>query len=258
MKKIFLYSALMMSFSLATQSAVSQKGFDLGFRYLLTESALYNKSDKSSTAIKRENTVSYFSGGFALGYNFSKYWGIELDILHSRQGQDFSGTNTLNGTGSAYNYEAAIVAKSNNNQTAGTYQTKAELNVIKVPVLLRLYTNSKPVYFNLNIGPKLDILQSAVLEYNGEDVELPGTGIEPKDAYKKLTVDGVLGLGAGFKICRHWDLLAQARFDYGFQDVEKKNTTYTFNNLQQSYYANGRDASHNATAALMVGVTYKF
>jgi hypothetical protein len=259
MKKIFLYSTMLLTFSLFMQSAFSQKGFDLGFRYLVTESAIYNKSDKNSTAIKRENTLSYLSGGLALGYNFNKHLGIELDILHSRQGQDFSGTNTLNSTGSAYNHEVAIIAQSNNSQTAGAYTTKLELNATKIPMLLRLSkNNSKPIYFIMNIGPQLDILQSAVLEYNGVDVVLPGTGIEPKDAYKKLTVDGVLGLGAGFKISRHWSFLAQARFDYGFTDVEKKNTNYNFNNLQQPYYASSRGASHNATAALMVGGTYKF
>jgi len=259
MKRIFLSAIMMVTLSLYMQSAFSQKGFDVGFRYLLTESALYNKSDKNSSAIKRENTVSYLSGGFSVGYNFNTHVGIELDILHSRQGQSYSGTNTLNGTGSAYNHEVAIIAESNDDQTVGTYQTKVELNVIKIPVLLRLATNnSKPIYFQVNIGPQLNILQSAVLEYNGEDVELPGTGIEPKDAYKKLTVDGVLGLGANFKLCKHWDLVAQARFDYGFQDVEKKSIIYNLNNIPQPYYDNNRDVSHNATGALMVGFDYKF
>ncbi|MEP6674926.1 MAG: porin family protein [Ferruginibacter sp.] len=259
MKKIFLYSTIVIILSVSLQIAFAQKGFDLGIRYLLTESALYNKSDKNSSAIKRESTLSYFSGGIALGYNFNRHMGIELDILHSRQGQEFSGMNTLNSTGNAFNHEVAIIASANNDQTAGAYQAKAELNMLKIPVLLRLSTdNSKPFYFHVNVGPQLDFLQSAVFEYNGEDVELPGTGIEPKDVYRKLTIDGVLGVGAGFKMSKHWNLLAQARFDYGVQDVEKKNSTYSFNNVQQPYYGNGRDATHNATAALMVGFNYKF
>lgn len=259
MKKNIQRFTMMITASLFMNAAFAQKGFDLGFRYLLTESAIFNKSDKGSNAIKRENTVSYLSGGLAFGYTFNKNTGIELDVIHSRQGQSYSGTNTLNGTGPGYNHQAAITAASNNDQTLGSYQTKAELNVIKIPVLLRLTTdNTKRVFFTLNLGPQLDLLQSAVLEYNGEDVELPGTGIEPKDAYKKATVDGVIALGADFKVSRHWDFTAQARFDKGFSDVENKDLTYNFNNVQQRYYDPNRGASHNATAALMLGFSYKF
>ncbi len=44
--------------------------------------------------------------------------------------------------------------------------------------------------------------------------------IEPEDACKKVMVDGVAGAGAGLKVFKHLNLPGQARFDYGFGDVE--------------------------------------
>ncbi len=62
-----------------------------------------------------------------------------------------------------------------------------------------------------------------------------------------------MGFGAAFNVSQHFVLSLQARFDYGFEDVEKKDVTY--NNI--GYYPTGRASTHNGTAGLAFGVSYK-
>ena len=161
-------------------------------------------------------------------------------------------------TGSTTGYNRIVVnqAKLNNKATTGQYQAKAELNSIKIPVLFKFSCdNTKRVYYTLSAGPQLNLLSDAVYELNNVDVLLPGVNLTPSDTYKKVTIDGVLAFGAGFNVSKHFALSAQARFDYGFQDVEKKDLNFGI--PTQSYYPSGRSGTHNATAALMLGVSYK-
>jgi hypothetical protein len=158
----------------------------------------------------------------------------------------------------AYNSQVALQALLNDKSSTGPYKAKAELNCIKIPVLFNLSTNSnKMVYYTVSVGPQINLLKSAVYELNGEDVALPGLGIEPNDLYRKVTFDGVLALGAGFNLSKHLLFTAQVRMDYGLQDVEKKDATFSFLGTDQKYYSDGRSDTHNATAALMVGFSYK-
>src|SRR3982751_5751154 len=87
----------------------AQKGFEIGIRYMVQNSYLFNKNDKNAGAeLQRDNTWSYLSGGLALGYNFNGHTGLELDLLRSRQGQKYSGTNPLTGSAAAYNHQVAL------------------------------------------------------------------------------------------------------------------------------------------------------
>lgn len=260
MKKHFLTTATFVASILLTGQAFAQKGFSLGFRYMVTKSALLNSSDKDAgPQLQRESTTSFLSGGVAFGYGFTSKIGLELDVLYVRQGQEYSGVNAQTGSAASYAHVVAQHAMFNNQVSAGEYQAKAELNVIKIPVLIKFNTdNRKPVFYTLSVGPQANITKSAVFELNSKDVELPGTNIVPDDVYRKVTLDGVLAVGAGINLSSSVVLSAQARFDYGFQDVEKKGVTYTYNNTTQSYYGNGRGSTHNGSAALMVGLSLDY
>ena len=254
-KTLFICSVL-----ISGERAFAQKGFEFGIRYSVGESTLLNKTDEDAGAeLNYASTTSYLSGGIAGAYNFDRHMALELDILFSRQGQIYSGVNMETPNAAAYNNEVALQAFVNNKITTGTYQAKAELNCIKFPILFRLTTdNTKRMYYTLSAGPQVNVIKSVVYEVNKEDVELPGLSIEPNDVYRKVTFDAVLALGAGFKLSRHFALSAQARFDYGLQDVEKKDVTYTYLGIGgRKYYSDSRAATHNATGVLMIGLSYK-
>ena len=246
--------------SLAISSTLfAQRGFEFGIRYMVTKSSLYNNSDKNAgPELDYANTVSYLSGGFAGSFKFDRHLAVEMDILYSRQGQSYSGNDMLASNYTAYSSQVGLQAILNDKVAAGEYQAKAELNCIKIPFLFKVTTdNAKRAYASLSVGPQINIIKSAVYEVNHEDVLLPGINIEPNDVYRKVTMDGVVALGGGLNLTRHFSLTAQARFDYGFQDVEKKDQTFMLMGTSEKYYDQNRAATHNGTAALMVGVNYK-
>lgn len=255
MKKYRLKFVTFLVLAAISLSAYSQKSFQIGLRYIPTKTTLFNKNDRvAGSELKKENTRSLITAGLAFEYTCTKTTGFEVDIMYSRQGQEYSGTNMQSGSTTAYNRVVTKQAMLNGVATTGAYQAKAELNSIKIPILFKLSTaNTKKIYYTLSFGPQVNYLSDAVYELNNEDVELPGSGIKPIDAYKKVTIDGVVGFGAAFNVSQHFVLSLQARFDYGFEDVEKKDVTY--NNI--AYYPAGRSSTHNGTAGLAFGVSYK-
>lgn len=240
-----------------TSISYAQKNYQIGFRYMPTKTWLWNKNDKAAgSELNKENTRSLITAGLSFDYWCSKNKGLEVDIIYSRQGQEYTGTNMQSGSTTGYNRVVAVQAMLNNVSTGGNYQAKAELNSIKIPILFKLSTpNDKKTYYTFSVGPQINYIQDAVYELNSKDVLLPGSGIEIIDAYKKVTFDGVVGFGLGYNASRHFVLSAQTRFDYGFEDVEKKDVKYNNNSI--SYYPAGRAATHNATAGLVFGVSYK-
>lgn len=259
MKKHILSGIALCGLSLFCTRSFAQKGFNIGIRYMVQKSYLFNDNDKNEgPALDKESTWSYLSGGLALGYGFSEHVGLELDVLRSRQGQKYTGTNPSSGSADAYSAQVAVQEMANGETGPNAYQAKAELNFTQLPLLLKLSTSQKRnLNFNFVVGPQLNILNNAVYELNGEDVELPGTGIEPTDAYKKTTIDGIAGVGIGYKLSTHWAVSGQVRFDYGFQDVEKKDVMYSSSGTSMDYYGSGRASTHNGATQLMVGFNYQ-
>ena len=243
---------------LFSASSFAQKNIQIGFRYMPTISGLCNKDDKAAGAeLQKESTKSLGTGGLAFDYAFTKKIGVEVDVLYARDGQEYTGTNIQSGSATAYNRVVAIQAMANNISTAGSYQAKAELNTIKVPILLKLSTpNTDKMYYTLSVGPQINFVHDVVYELNNVDVMLPGTGLELTDVYKKTTLDGVVGFGLARNATKHLVLSAQTRFAYGFGDVEKKNITY--GTSAKNYYPSGRRPTHDAAASLVFGVSYKF
>jgi hypothetical protein len=244
----------------SVNQASAQEGFEFGLRYSFGKSALLNKTDKDAgPELDYASTTSYLFGGITAGYNFSKHTAVELGVLYSRQGQEYSGVNMETSNPAAYNNEISLQAFLNDKMIPGKYQAKAELNCIKFPILLKLTTdNTKPVYYTVSAGPQINLIKSVVFEVNNEDLLLPGLNIEPNDVYRKITLDAVLAVGAGLKLSTHFALSAQARLDYGLQDVENKDATFSFLGAPAGkYYADSRAATHNATAALVIGLNYK-
>jgi hypothetical protein len=247
-------------FSLIFFSAQAMgRGFELGIRYEVQKSYLSNSSDKNAGAqLSPESTWSYMNGGIAIGYDVNSLIGVEVNVLRSRQGQSYTGTNPVYNT-TSYSREVVLQGLLNNEAITGSYQAKAELNCIKIPILLKI-TSPKimGIYFHAEVGPQINKVSSVVYELNHEDIDLPGISMKPEDAYRKTTIDGVLAAGIGYQLARHLNVSADIRYDHGFKDVEEKGATYSAgSSAAQNYYAAGRPSTYNSTLGLMIGINYK-
>ena len=233
----------------------------IGFGIAGKFTGIINKSDANTADdLKMDNHFTYISLGIGGIYSFNNHVGIGIDILFSREGQAFSGNfhSTLPDS-NAYSSVVATQLILNDKPTEGTYVALAELNYIKVPLMLSLTTdNTQPVFFTALVGPQINFLYGVAQEVNEVDLDYPHTNIEPKDLYKPLTFGGVLALGAGFNITPHLILSARFRMDYGFNDAEKKDVMVTyFGTEAERFYSTGRQSSNTITRGLMIGVDFK-
>ncbi|MFL5727958.1 MAG: porin family protein [Cytophagaceae bacterium] len=237
----------------------AQKGFEFGIRFIPEKSMLINKNDlDAGSELDFKYPVNYYSGGIAVGYNFTSHFGLETNVLFSRQGQTYSGVMGSSTDPNVYSSLVALQANLAGDTVNGTYQARSELNCIKVPVMAKISTdNAKRLFFNVLAGPQLNMIKGVAQELNKEDQEYTGLDVDPQDLYKKVTIDGVLAFGLGLNLSSHFVLSTQARFDYGFQDVEKKNKTYDYQGSTHRFWSADRKATHNATAGLSIGVSYK-
>lgn len=214
-----------------------------------------------------------FAGGLTLGYNFTDYLGVGLDVLYSNQGQKYKGT------------------ESGENLTAQT-----TLNYLKLPLLLRFNSDpNSPVQFSFFAGPQANLLLSyrdkaeitgggvaTTLETQNQEFTETVSFLGIKDmhkhnltakAYQPLTLGAVVGLGAGFKLTDELLLGVHVRFDYAFGDVENKDSKvnggggpaadpywgvkpkYDFS-LTGAPAGYQRPATHALTGGVMLSITY--
>ncbi len=95
-------------------------------------------------------------------------------------------------------------------------------------------------------------------EVNRTDEDYPNTNITPINLYKTVTIDGVAQVGAGFNLTNHLVFTTMFRFDYGFEDVENKDAMISYlGGPSTHFYSTDRQATHNATAGLLVGLNFK-
>jgi hypothetical protein len=245
----------------ANSLKLSAQNFAFGIRYEPEFSALMNKNDgNAGPALNYTSHFTYLNFGVGATYNINKNMGLTVDVLFSREGQNFTGNfNETKPDPATYSSVVATQAFLNNLVITGDYAAKAELNFIKLPVMFLFSTdNTKLVYFTFSAGPQLNILYNVAQEVNHVDRDYPNTNITPIDLYKPVTINGVLELGAECNISSHIVLSANARIDYGFEDVENKNVMVSYYGAPQSaFYSPNRNATHNATAGLLIGVDYK-
>jgi hypothetical protein len=243
------------------QINANAQNFEIGIRFNPEFTGLMNKNDfDAGNELDYKSHFSYKSGGVGAIYNFNNNIGLAVDLLFSREGQAFKGHFTGSSPDPAtYSSVVSTQVLLNNTVIVGDYVALAELNYIKLPVMLSLSTdNSKPIFFNMLVGPQINFLQGVAQEVNHNDLDYPNTNIEPKDLYKSVTINGVLALGAGYNISPKLVLSARLRFDYGFQDVENKNVMVSYYKVAPvRFYSANRQATNNITGGLMLGLDFK-
>jgi len=254
----FSVATLLIVFAL---NAKAQK-FELGFRYNPEFTGLMNTNDKNAGS--ELDLTSNFGYLLTLGagaiYNFNNNTGVAVDILFSREGQRFKGN--FNGApidAATYSSVVSTQVSLNNIVIVGDYVAKAELNYFKLPIMLSLTTdNTRPLFFTLLVGPQFNFLANVAQEVNHTDLDYPNSNIKPMNLYKPVTINGVLALGGAYNLTSKLVFSARFRFDYGFNDVEKKDVMVSYSGAAPvRFYSDERDATHNYTIGLIFGLDYK-
>ncbi len=204
---------------------------NLGYAYEPEYSALMNNNDANAgPALNYVSHFTYLNFGIGAVYNFNKNIGLAVDVLLSREGQDFTG----NFSASAYDPAtySSVVSKQiffNGLIVTGDYAARSELNFIKLPIMLSLTSdNTQAVYFSFLVGPQINFIYNVAQEVNHTDEDYPNTNITSMNLYKTVTLDGVAEIGAGFNLTNHLVLSAMFRFDYGFDDIENKDAMISY------------------------------
>ena len=249
-KQIIAISAL----SLFSAQSFAQKGFDFGLRGELQSSSLVNLPDQAAGNELNFKDRMGAEIGVAAGYSFTKHIGLEIDILSSSQGTQYTGdADLIQNNAKLMCNELKGLAQANNLPFTSFYTADAYLSYIKIPILFRYnMKNTKKVYFSMFIGPQFDILSSVTMKINGTKLSNFG-GLSSKDLYKKSETDGVLGLGLGINVTKNIVILAHLRFDGG-GDAENKSATVTGGG---KFYNADRGSTYNVTGGGMIGVSYK-
>jgi hypothetical protein len=251
---------LLCMLSLFSNSLSAQKGFDAGVNVGFQTNTLINKLDQAAGPeldFKQKIGVPL---GISIGYTFDKHFGAGLDIIYAHQGQSYFGQVLPATDTNVYIYHIKRLAAMNSVPLTGTYTANVALTCIKFPLMLR-YTGdkSKTIWFNSFIGPQFNMLSSATFHLNEQEKELTGMNIKSKDVYNTVTIDAVLGLGAGFNLSANLMLTASLRLEYGLSDIEKKSATFKYTGgAEQTFYSDGRTPTHSASGGLLLALSYKF
>ena len=154
-------------FAFAGESAAQQ--VEIGLRYNPEFTWLVNKNDDAAgSALDLTRNFGYFSFGAGAIYYFDTNFGVAADLLFSREGQRYEGN--FNGTTpdpATYSSVVRTQASLNNIVLTGDYVAKAELNYIKLPIMLSFTSdNTMPLFISVLVGPQFNFLKSAVQEVN--------------------------------------------------------------------------------------------
>jgi hypothetical protein len=180
--------------------------------------------------------------------------------LWSREGQNYTG-NFAGTKPDPATYSSVVNTQAylNNLIIPGNYVAKDEMNYIKLPVMFSLMSdNTKPFFFTLLAGPQINFLYNVAQEVNHTDEGYPNSSITPSDLYKNVTIDGVVAIGSGCNLTSHLVLSARLRCDYGFEDIDNKDVMVSYSGAAPiPFYSPNRQATHNATAGLLISLDFK-
>jgi opacity protein-like surface antigen len=139
------------------QETGDEQNFYIGVRFLPTLSSLEVQGDSTAngeaTVIKTEATLGYGFGA-VLGYNFNRHIGAQAEVIYSSLSQKYE--------------DPSRPGEIN----------KINLSYLHIPLLLVLNTNStKPVNFNLAVGPQLGILVGSRFDAAAQDSTVTSTAV---------------------------------------------------------------------------------
>ena len=229
MKKFLLiFIALSMSIGL-----FAQKGFHLGFGIMPQNTWIMNERDidESRTSFKYQPTIGY-AGLLSIGYNIKSPFGIHLNVIYSKQGQNHTSRDT----------PGRIIS------------TSRDQTYLKFPLFFHVNSDLGKSMFTLGFGPSLGILLNASYEETDEE---SAEVMEPYDA-KNLYINSYMGvafkLGGIFALGDRLAFNLDIRGDYALNDVENKSARQN----GESIFSPTRGKTQNLTIGAMMGLTFIF
>ncbi|MBC7361987.1 MAG: PorT family protein [Candidatus Aminicenantes bacterium] len=135
-----------------------------------------------------------FSGGFFLAINLGPI-GFQPEVLYSRRGFEFSGTDPI----------------------SGPYQVQILLDYLEIPLLVRLnIIPLGPIKAYVFGGPSYGYLQKAKFKETSQNSP---TTEDIKSDFKSSSLAAVGGLGLDLKIPMLFKITLDARYHYGLSNI---------------------------------------
>lgn len=209
--------------SLASQSYGQR--VRIGARVIPHFTGIINDDDAASDSISTSTTVG-FAAGIAVGTVLSERISLEMNILFSSQGQNYSLRD----------------------QSTGLFQEyELSLNYVKIPILFRYMINPQDnIHITAYGGPQLSLLVEArerVFNLDSNKFELVnygGNDITTNLKYTGLDLSAVVGFYVDFRVSDRLQLYTGIRGDFGLLDLENKDAQWRADgeNQSSSFYDN--------------------
>jgi hypothetical protein len=159
MKKLFIFSVVSIFLS-STYFANAQSSVDGGIILMPQFTGLLNIQDFAAGNDLNYKLTTGFAGGLSCAYNFNNHIGIELNLLISSQGEKYTGNLSYykpNGAdtvsyASRIVEQASLVGNTTTSTAENPYVAEVSLTYFKIPILLKLTSNSeKSAFFYFNV-----------------------------------------------------------------------------------------------------------
>lgn len=208
------------------------EGFHAGLNIGGNNTWILHQYVYDSTSLEHDFKATFgFSGGLALGYNFSHGMGIQTEVYYSSQGQNYEERD--------YGF-GFVVGKS------------IKLNYIQIPVYFKFTGGEAPAKFFVMVGPQFGLLSSSEIKIT---TSFGDTSVTDKKHFQSSDISISLGTGVDISVSDNAYISAGMRFSYGLMDINGPDDRKSFTHGTTSY---PYKASTNALAGLFVGFHYLF
>jgi hypothetical protein len=223
MKKIFIISSIIFT---SIFGANAQKGFHAGLEGEFNAIFIMNQETYGETELHYAATTGG-AGGVVLGYNFDKHFGLQIEGLYAKQGQ---------------NYDLQVV-------NSPTIYRSVDLVYIHYPFFIKYNGGAQyATRFYIMAGPEYSILNKASISYDN------GSGKSTMDAmnrFEKSSWEAAFELGSDFTIYKGLYASTGIRLNYGLTDINAPD--YRMPDRNGIY-----KASTNVWGGVNIGLHYVF
>lgn len=208
-----------------------------GYNTWITNQQNYGRPDMDYMAT--------FGGGgnLAIGFDFSKNIGLQVQVGYAKLGQNFEDTQVVN-------------------DTTYMYTRNIKLNYLQVPLLFKYRTNGEVVKFYVMAGPQFNFLLSANQTYYKNDIKIEDQYQNPINSqweklgeeditnhYTSFDIFGRADFGVDIKIIDNLFINTGISMAYGFTDINAED--WRIDNSSGEY-----NPSHNIEIGFNVGINY--
>lgn len=213
MKKLIAAAMALISFSVINK-VQAQKGLSISVKATPQLSWMLNENDKDNNALESKPLYGV-SFGVGAGYNFTNHFGVQVDALYSMQGRKY--------------------------ETLGN-EFNQRVHYIKIAPMFTYTTPSFGIVsFVGKVGPQVSFLADSKLTNNDGDKIIK----DMDDRYERVTIGGVTGISAQFKVSKNIHLTVGPRIDLDFSNAEDENAIG---------YLTGRKTTYNSNLGVEAGL----